>query len=150
MACGSQLRSRPQVCVFSRVSLGPTTSTSPWWPAEATPSGGRLSPRTRPTLGFLSLGPSGSNCTAAAATPASPPPTRQAWSPITPPPRPLTLPPSPAPPRSHGGQLQQQVESLSAGCGGLWSNSWGLFFLLGRTGGSSSPHFHLLLLLLFP
>lgn len=32
--------------------------------------------------------------------------------------------------QSHKGQLQQQTESLSAGCGGLRSNSWVLLFLL--------------------
>lgn len=34
--------------------------------------------------------------------------------------------------QSHKGQLQQQMESLSAGCGGLRSNSWVLLFLLGH------------------
>lgn len=32
--------------------------------------------------------------------------------------------------QSRKGQLQQQMESLSAGCGGLQSNSWVLLFLL--------------------
>ncbi len=32
--------------------------------------------------------------------------------------------------QSHKGQLQQQMESLPVGCGGLRSNSWALLFLL--------------------
>lgn len=146
MACGSQLRSRPHVSVFvNLLSRGWSIERRLSPPPPDGRRDRRLSLLLVPTL---SLGPSGLN-SAAAAVDSTPPhaTTLRPSSPVTPSnPHPF-LPP----PWSHGGQLQQQTESLSAGCGGLWSNSWGLFFLPGRSleartssspvsSNSSSPH----------
>lgn len=144
MACGSQLRS-----VFREPSPSPGgggRSIDKRLPvaAEGTDTFQRKAfPRTGWTLGFFSLGPSGSNSIAADNPPDNPP--TLVTHHLTPAP-----PPPPPPPESWRPATTTNGVSL----GWVWwlvEQQLGPVFSPGtHTGGSSSSHLLLLLLLLYP